>query len=400
MISSIRRVRLLLAPGLVLSTVVLAAIWLPRPAPDQHGVSHRPVSAEAFRPHRKGRPLLIKHGWDIPSPSYVRHHVKRMERMPFDGVVIGMPRLSTHVQKQSSVRYQRFRKALAPVASTRFTTLTHNFVMVYATPSGRLFRSFSIPVHNFARLARAARGAGFEGIAYDNESYFGGVWNRLQVCPDHSLRRCRARARRYGRQVMDAMRKEWPSIHVLAFYGPWVSDPLTARHFKGSVPYNDTSRQNDLLGSFFVGMAQSTVGTRAKVIDGGEIFGARTQAQFVAVHHWQVRGMPATSAQIPRSLRRVWPDTISAGVGVYDGPYDGAGMNVGSWRRALTNALRVTDRYVWVNTERFDWWGTGWPRRGVPRAWVRATRQARASAVRGPRRGAALEAPRRIRRPR
>ena len=31
---------------------------------------------------------LIKYGWDKPGPAYVREHVREMEQLPFDGVIM------------------------------------------------------------------------------------------------------------------------------------------------------------------------------------------------------------------------------------------------------------------------------------------------------------------------
>ena len=33
------------------------------------------------------RPLLIKHGWDLPYPAWIQGHVREMEQLGFDGVV-------------------------------------------------------------------------------------------------------------------------------------------------------------------------------------------------------------------------------------------------------------------------------------------------------------------------
>jgi len=377
--------RLVWGSGLLaglLAALLIQALWLPTSAPlDRSALGHFAGKTSARLP-LSPRPLLIKHGWDVPSPKFVHNHVKAMEAMPFDGLVIGLPGLSHRVQRKSPISHSRFESVLAPVAATRFTSLNHNFALVYATSPGSYFAEYSVPVRNFARLARAARAAGFVGIAYDNEEYFGSVSDYPEVCPGRTLAQCRTQARLRGRQIMDAMRTAWPSIRVLTLIGPWISEALTARYLSPTMPYNDISGSNELMGSFFVGMAQSTVGTRAKVIDGGEIYTARTRAQFSAVRWWQERGMPSTSGIIPKQLKPHWADSVSAGFGVYDRPINGADMDVAIWRRTLANALRATDRYVWAYTERFDWWGGGWPPTRVPRLWVNATADAQ-SRVRG-----------------
>ncbi|HIE03634.1 MAG TPA: hypothetical protein EYP61_02620 [Candidatus Latescibacteria bacterium] len=36
------------------------------------------------RPGKK----LVEYGWDVPSPAFVRRHIRKMERLPFDGIVL------------------------------------------------------------------------------------------------------------------------------------------------------------------------------------------------------------------------------------------------------------------------------------------------------------------------
>jgi hypothetical protein len=342
---------------------------------------NRPAAPVVSRPPDGSAPLLIKHGWDMPSPVFVRDHVAAMERMPFDGLTIALPGLGSKVQRSAPVSYEQFRDALSPLAATKFTTLNHNFATVYATPAGSYFDDYSVPVANFANLARAAREAGLAGILYDNEEYFGSVSNYPGACPDHTLAECQAQARLRGRQVMDAMRAVWPDVRVMSFYGPWVSEAKTFGALRGLVGYNDVSAENELMGPFFVGMAQSASGTPAQLIDGGEIYTARTESEFAAVKQWQTVGMPAESDLIPEALKPSWAATVRNGFGIYDQPWLNVDMNVDIWQSTITNALKSTDHYVWLYTERYDWWGSGWPATPVPTAWVAATRTARSAAI-------------------
>src|ERR1035437_2836376 len=186
--------------------------------------------------------------------------------MPFDGVAISMPDYSFKVQTQTPISVAQFQAELAPVAATHFTTLTHNFIMVNATPAGSFFASYAVPIQNFATLAPAARAAGFVGIVYDDEPYQGAVWDQI---PGYTLAQSQTQALVRGQQTMDAMRAAWPTIQVLAFLGPAWSAPPT---------------RWPTMGSFFVGMAQSAVGTAAKVIDGGELYALRTPADFAQAY--------------------------------------------------------------------------------------------------------------------
>lgn len=322
-------------------------------------------------------PFLIKHGWDLPTPAFVRDHVEEMERLPFDGLTVSLRGLSERVQRQEAVPEREFRSVLAPLRSTRFTTLRHNFAMVYATPSGSFFDDYSVPTGNFARVAAAARAAGLAGIAYDNEEYFGATARHPENCAGRSVARCRDQARLRGKQVMDAMRATWPDVRVMVFLGPWVSEPRTADVLGPAMAYNDVAWANQVMGSFVVGMVESTVGTQAKVVDAGELYTVRSRSQFARFRSWQKHGMARSSELIPERLRPEWPRVVSAGAMVYDQPWIDVGMDEATWGTTIDNALASVDDYVLLYTERYDWWGTGWPDERVPHGWVEATRQAR-----------------------
>lgn len=336
----------------------------------------QPVIDEETPAERTSQPLLIKHGWDVPTPQFVRDHLAAMQEMPFAGVIVSVPDLGDRVQRQAPVSLAQFRAALAPLRGLSLGSLAHSFAIVYATPAGDYFGDYTVPVENFARLARAVREAGLVGIVYDNEEYFGQVSDYPLNCRGHSLDACRSQALKRGQQVMDGMRAQFPGIQVMALLGPWISDPRTATVFDQVVPYNDAASRHELMGPFIVGMVASVAGTSAKVIDGGEIYTARTAGQFAVIRSWVKSGVASPGGIVPADLRARWAGSVSAAFGVYDRQWMGAGTDVASWRATLRNALATTDEYVWAYTEHYDWWGTGWPRARIPADWVAATRSA------------------------
>src|SRR4029079_1814762 len=62
------------AQSMMLATALLLA-----------GVAALPYGPAAAPP---AAAVLIHHGWDLPSPFYVRDHVRAMETLPFDGTTI------------------------------------------------------------------------------------------------------------------------------------------------------------------------------------------------------------------------------------------------------------------------------------------------------------------------
>lgn len=346
--------------------MLLGAGWLPA---QSDSVDHQPAAAE---------PLLIKHGWDVPTPEYVRSNVTELEKLPFDGLTIKTAR-SHQVQSQTPISYEEFRQDLAPVSETTFHSLSNNFVMVYAAPAGDLFSDWTVPISNFRNIAQASLEAGLVGVFYDDEEYFGEALQYPGNCADRTLEECRAQAQLRGRQVMEAMRSVWPQVRVITAHGPGISAPEAGENLKG-LDYNDVAWANPLVGSFIVGLVEGSAGSEARVIDGGEIYTARTLQQFETIKSWQKELLPEKSGLVPDSLKPLWSSTMSSSFGVYDLPSEGVPMDAATWRTTLANALATTDEYVWAYTERYDWTGTGWPADRVPAEWLDATRAARADA--------------------
>jgi hypothetical protein len=331
------------------------------------------------------RPLLIKHGWDLPYPAWIQSHVREMEQLGFDGVVTTLGPLSQSIYSQTPVSYEEIRTALSPLAQTRFTTMTHNFVIIYAG-SNQLYDDNTIALQNFRNLARAAREAGLEGIVYDNEYYTGGPgWKWPEATPGQALEQAQGQAHDRGKQAMEAMISAWPETTLLAFYGPWVSDPGTAANYEGAafqpIPYNDVSWANQLLGPWVLGMIDATRGTAAKVVDGGEVYSLRSATQFDQAYRWAKTEMASYGSIVPAAMRDSYASDVSVGFGVFDRPSNGVGMDAAAWRETLANALRRTDRYVWAYTESYDWWGSGWPVNRVPQVWIDATKAAKQATV-------------------
>lgn len=326
--------------------------------------------------------LLIKYGLDIPTPSHVAANVAKVDAMPFDGLVVTLPVQSAAIQRPTPVSAAAIESALAPMKQASLAKVRHNFVRVLATHGGS-FDDYTTPAANFRALAAAARDAGLEGIFFDNEEYFpelGPVWGS-GACGSSDLTTCQAAARAAGKLVMAEMIAEWPTVTVIVLYGPWVSEPKTFAFFDGYFPYNDVSAANPAMGPFVIGMIEASVGTSARLVDGGELYSIREKAEFERAYEWMKWELPKQGASIPSSLASSYGKTVSVAFGVYDRPFLGMPMSASIWSTTLSNALILADRYAWAYTEEHDWWGVGWPQAGPPPAqWVEATQSAREAA--------------------
>ncbi|MGI6172521.1 MAG: hypothetical protein ACOYI8_01325 [Christensenellales bacterium] len=325
------------------------------------------------------RPLLVKHGWEFPTVTFVSENIRTMEKRPVDGVAISMDdNLSEKVMRTEPISYAQFAENLRPLAKLNSPTLKHNFIIVFATPAGNIFEEgWDVVVQNFGNLARAAKEVGVEGIFFDIEEYFGDALVYPTNCgEDKTVEEARSKMRERGRQIMDAMRAEWSDVRFLSTHGPYLSDSATFQFLaENGMPANDVAWANVMNASLLVGMMQSAYGTEARFIDGGEFYGARTLEQFQAIKYWQKDGMAKYSEIIPEDFRPYWSNALSSSFGIYDACDD---MDAATWKSTVTNALKTADDYVWLYSERYDWWREEncWPETPLPEAWDDATKEA------------------------
>ena len=333
----------------------------------------------------KPPPLLLLHDWfgrsPIATPSFIREHREFLDSQPFDGLAVYLrkPDLTLNVSATTlsgkPVSYEEAVEVLAPLKGIAFRNLTENFAAVVGGRPPDFMEDWAIPIANFAHLARASRAAGLKGIYIDNESYQT-PWSdypRGVLQPTRSLQEYQDQARLRGRQVMEAMVSEFPDIIVLLLHGPYVSEPEAP-----SPLFPRWQSRNELLGPFFVGFVEGA-GSRATIVDGGELYGLRTEEHFRQSREWRKTGLPSAEvdcAFLPSPLRAQWKDRVSVGFGIIDQPFNGHRMNPEILSTTLMHALRQTDRYVWLYIEGPTFLsppGEG----GAPSEWVEAVRRVR-----------------------
>ena len=325
---------------------------------------------------------LIKHGQDIRTPAQIAANLTYVESLPFDGMTITLPSVSTAIFSSSAVSKATIDTALSPITSLSFSQLTDRFAICYAAPPNGTNNltagsAWTQTATNFGNLAAACQDAGLKGIFFDNEQYFGEVWGGAQNWTAAYAR---------GEELMAAAIAEYPNIEVIVTYGPWVSDADSAAHFNTfGIEVNDVSWANWNMGPFVAGMIAATFGTAATVHDGSEVaYTARTAAQFDAIKAYNTTGVLASSTAgfIPSGDDTDYAAKVGVAFGIYNESYLGETMDASIWEDVITLALERATKYVWLYTEpeAENWWTSG----GVDAEWIDATAAGRAAATPGP----------------
>ncbi|MEA3213635.1 MAG: hypothetical protein QOE70_6692 [Chthoniobacter sp.] len=309
-------------------------------------------------------------------PRFIRDRFQYIDSLPFDGLTISTD-TGRMLMNGSRRSYAQMSLDFGPLNHLVFQRLKHNFAVVNVNRPADFFDDWAVTIENFRLLARLLRHKEIEGIFFDNEEYDQGLFNYPKDCsyPSKSLPEYQDQARRRGREIMEAMVREYPTLVVIALHGPYSS-------FSGT-PDEVRRGQTDwvseeLRGPFSVGLIEG-LGEQATFVDGGEVYAYRTEDDFQRSYDYRKTTIASAAADcpfIPESLRGLWPQKVSIAFGVYNLPYGGAPMDSTILRPTLERAMKRADRYVWLYSEQLNWNAAG---EAAP-DWVDAVAGGRAAA--------------------
>ncbi|PFG39108.1 hypothetical protein ATJ97_1603 [Georgenia soli] len=383
--------RLLLAVAALVVVVAVVSVTsslseLGRPAP---------VPPSQVPTHARGeRPALIKYGQDIPSPEQVAAARETYDALPFDGIVMRIPE-SAQVFSGDRIGYDELLAQVSALPAD--LRMRQNWVRITLHDhldwsDDDLWRTVAA---NAGAMARALRESGrpYAGIWFDNEWYGDGpspwdygistrAWTPSGVggaTPGLSPEEATELVRSRGAQVMDAITAAWPDLDVMMLFGPWVSEPSTHRALQeAGLHYNDISWVNELAGPFFMGMVDRR--RQARVVDGGEYYGARDEEDYAAFAAWQRSGFLTDSEFVTAEQAQDYPREVPAALAVYDLDQDAdyAVHDPETLGDLTRSALEVAQSYVWLYTEAYEWGASRSMKPHVPQEYVDAIADARA----------------------
>ncbi len=354
-------------PGLRAVIALLAVLPLAR-------VALRPSPAPPSR-------RLIQFGWGEPTTDFLRRHIREMERLPFDGVVLNagyrdasgrQALLHWRGFSAEPIPWQSLEPALRDLRETPLGRFRDSFLRFNVTPGDVDWGedAFSGVVHNARLAGRLVGGGGLRGILLDVEQYQHPLFrppDRLPAAAPTSSA-YEHLVRRRGREMMRAFQVEAPDLVVFLTFGYSLASTRPESY--------------GLLRPFLDGLYEAAAG-ETRIVDGFEFsYPYRRVSEFERAYQMMREGGQARSA-LPGAYRR----RLLAGFGLwmdYDRPHRGwdaedVSRNYFTPRgleNALVAALRRSDRYVWLYSEapRF------WVREALPDAYLTAIRRARSRA--------------------
>lgn len=337
---------------------------------------------------------LIEYGCDNPDTAYVRANITDMEKVPFDGVVIrvgdasghpgGTGNLGLEVFQRREFQPSDYQHAIDDLKATHLTTLTDNFLQMYPPYFGCIVDwydpDWSVIAHNAACMAKIAKEGGCKGLMLDPEMCDPNnvpLWWYARIVKDKknapSFPEYAAKVRERGREFIRAINKEYPDITILGLYGSSLTYAESFYAWNGDGGLS-------LYGPFLDGIYEAaTPGTT--FVDGFEYsYGYRNHESFAAARKLERAGGRSVST-CPKEFDEharvgfgVWADWNGAGNGWYPNDFSKNYFTPNGLRASLNYALRESDKYVWIWSEKLRWWPCN-----SPKEYLEALRLAKVS---------------------
>lgn len=376
---------------------------MPRGSPGRRGEAGR---------RNGGGPWYIKHGSDCPTVGQVTASPSTVAGLPFDGFVVDgvVNSVSSNVFSATTVSLANCTASLAGMAAAKPSFGENNRYFLRILNLNNLDwwndTTWSTIAANFGNVANAAAAEGFAGLCFDPEFYGTGIspfnWGGSTPStafgdsgtdnptgapgtgadPTHNLAASRTKVQARGKQVMDAVLAQWPTVKILSLHGPYVSMSDTGAYFDAEAWYGNVAFANELMGTFVGGFIESidAAGWKATHIDGGEIYGARTLGNFAKVNDWRLRDIKnSTSAAVSPAVKALLGrQHMGIGVEELDILSAFAPFTASQWQTLLTYAGRHNS-WVWSYTETKNWWGGSFPATPVDSTWRAAAAAGRAA---------------------
>jgi len=226
------------------------------------------VKAQEERPKK-----LIEYGSsDVPYPDFIEKNIRKMEKRPFDGIVLRLRGL-THAFDLRRWSASELKPQIDSLAAIKWRRFADNFICLQSTDKWGMNwfddNQWQVIVSNLRLASKAARAGHCVGICFDPEPYGPNPWDYSRFYGKRPFPEVEAQVRKRGAEFIRALQQELPELRLLTFFQiSWLKniarEPDQERRLKRLI-------QDDyaLLPAFLNGMLDA-IGPGARIIDGNE----------------------------------------------------------------------------------------------------------------------------------
>jgi hypothetical protein len=326
---------------------------------------------------------VIYTGWDSPDTRQFRKGLAAFEKWGvFDGTTLtafrtlpgGERKPALFAFRNEKWAWGDFAPALEDLKAAKPTACRENYLLLLSNPGDVDWfddAGWASVVEHWRLLGRLAKRGGLRGILFDPEPYsppHSQFLYRAQPQREaHTFAEYRAQARKRGREVMQAVRAEFPDATIFAYR--LFSDMLSLPPGQAFVDFLEPHAYG-LLPAFVDGWLDA-MPAGMRVIEGTESIGyhANSEAEYQSAYARLKLRMPDILAPEHREkVRRQFLVGQSLYLDAYINPpgsswyIDRTGTtSAGRLSANLSSALASSDGVVWVYGEKARWWDAGDP---------------------------------------
>ena len=327
---------------------------------------------------------LIEYGWDVPKPSFVAEHIREMEERPFEGLIMRVPSIGV-IFRNEKWDEAEFADEFAALEKIEWDKFTDNFIVMYAKSSMDWFSDadWECVLHNVGLCAKAARVGKCKGLCFDAEPYGDNPWlhSSQAHANEKSFQEHHAMVRKRGAQFMDRIEEELEAPVIHTFFLTSVLRSLALEPDLDKRAQELSQHHYGLLPSFLNGMLDAA-DPDTIITDGneGSYYYTKREQYLSAFHAIKQLGL----AFIAPENRLKYLAQVQCAQALYvDQLFDLRTRKLAShymtpeeraqwFEHNVYYALSTSDRYVWLYSEKMNWWTNTDIPPGLPEAVVAA----------------------------
>jgi len=330
---------------------------------------------------------LIEFGWDRPSPAFVASHIASMELRPFDGVVIQFS-TGPRVFRRTTVDTTTLARDALLLQGVSFSKFTDNFALINLTRDSTWDwfsdADWAATLRNISWYARAAKVGGLRGIVLDYEAYGPSPW-AYPTTQGQSFEQYATLVQARGRQFMWVLQSAFPNVTVLTLFQLSFLDSLAVLPDERERSAGLERDPYSLLPAFVAGMLEAVQG-RSRLVDGNERAYYYPDSIAFQIGARYIR--EGALSLVDPKLRAIYRDRVRVGhgifldylLGIFKWAHDTVAKRVPPENRVrwvehnAYYALKSSDEYVWLYSQKVNWWSDDTLPSGISEALDNARR--------------------------
>ena len=328
---------------------------------------------------------LIQYGWGIPTPDFIRAHIRDMEKRPFDGLIFQL-RGGRNILQTKPWPESKFVKDFDNCKAIEWKKFTDNFVIMWAASDQDWFNDehWAAIDNNVRLVAKGARLARCKGVCFDQEPYGANPWayTRAAHRDTKSFADYEAKVRQWGAQFIRAVEAELPGATIMTFFQLSLFSSILAPMDPADRAAKLSQMHYAFLPAFLNGMLDAA-SADVRIVDGNEpaYYYTSSESYFRNYQTVTQRGL----LLIDPKLRPKYRMQMQVGNALYIDQYFGLRTRkvLGHYMTAQERpkwfehnaywAMYTADRYVWCYCERMHWFRN----QNIPPGCEEAIRSAR-----------------------